>query len=60
VIGRWSEGDASESRTEGILVDLAGAVRRHPRWRARVALTLDLLARLDISPPAEVLDAGCG
>jgi SAM-dependent methyltransferase len=60
VIERWSEGAAGESMAEEILVELVGAVRRHPWWRARAAITLDLLTRLDINPPAEVLDAGCG
>jgi SAM-dependent methyltransferase len=46
--------------SEEILVELAGAVERHPWWRARERLTLDLLKSLGVNPPARVLDAGCG
>jgi len=60
VIERWSEGAADESMAEEILVDLADLIHGHPWWRARAALTLDLLGRLGIYPPAQVLDAGCG
>src|SRR5271157_4879252 len=60
VIERWSEGAADESMAEEILVDLADLIHGHPWWRARAALTLDLLGRLGIHPPAQVLDAGCG
>jgi hypothetical protein len=59
VIERWSEGAADESMAEEILVDLADLIHGHPWWRARAALTLDLLGRLGIYPPAQVLDAGC-
>ena len=45
---------------EAILVDLAGLIERHPWWTARAALTLKLLDRLGVRPPARVLDAGCG
>lgn len=45
---------------EGILLDLAQIVHRHPWWRARTALTLGLLRDLQILPPARILDAGCG
>ena len=45
---------------EAILTDLAGVVRRHPWWRARASLTVALLRRLGVHPPAPVLDAGCG
>ena len=60
MIERWSEGAADESMAEEILVDLADLIHGHPWWRARAALTLDLLGRLGIHPPAQVLDAGCG
>jgi 2-polyprenyl-3-methyl-5-hydroxy-6-metoxy-1,4-benzoquinol methylase len=60
VIERWSEGIADENMAEDILVDLAGIVRRHPWWRARAALTLDLLDQLGVKPPARILDVGCG
>jgi 2-polyprenyl-3-methyl-5-hydroxy-6-metoxy-1,4-benzoquinol methylase len=60
VIERWSEGAADENMAEEILVDLADLVHGHPWWRARAALTLDLLDQLGIHPPAQILDAGCG
>ena len=60
MIERWSEGDAADGMAEEILVELAGLIGRHPWWRARARLTLDLLARLGIRGPARVLDAGCG
>ncbi len=45
---------------EAILVDLAGLIEKHPWWQARASLTLALLDRLGVRPPARVLDAGCG
>jgi SAM-dependent methyltransferase len=60
VIATWSEGVADENMAEAILVELAGRVRRHPWWHARAAMTLELLRRLDVLPPARVCDAGCG
>ena len=45
---------------EAILVELADRVHAHPWWRARARLTLALLSRLGVRPPARVLDAGCG
>ncbi len=60
MIERWSEGDTADSMAEEILVELADLIGRHPWWRARAALTLNLLARLGIRRPARVLDAGCG
>jgi len=60
MITRWSEGIADDNMAEDILVELAGLVGRHPWWRARASLTLALLDRLGVRPPAPVLDAGCG
>jgi SAM-dependent methyltransferase len=45
---------------EEILVRTGDLVRRHPWWRARARLTLALLRKLGLRPPARVLDAGCG
>jgi SAM-dependent methyltransferase len=45
---------------EGILIELGTIVRRHPWWLARAQLTVRLLNRLGVRPPARVLDAGCG
>ena len=60
MIARWSEGIADDNMAEDILVDQAELVGRHPWWNARAALTMALLERLGVRPPATVLDAGCG
>jgi len=60
VITTWSEGIADENMAEDILVDLAPMIRSHPWWLARSELTLALLERLGVKPPASVLDVGCG
>lgn len=60
MIAAWSPAGSDAPMDEAILVEQAEAVRRHPWWRARAALTLDLLGRLGVRPPARVLDAGCG
>jgi SAM-dependent methyltransferase len=60
VIERWSAGLADENMAEEILIDSREIVRRHPWWRARAKLTLNLLGRLGTRPPARILDAGCG
>jgi 2-polyprenyl-3-methyl-5-hydroxy-6-metoxy-1,4-benzoquinol methylase len=60
MIASWSKGQADENMPEDILVDLDALIRVHPWWRARARLTLALLGRLGVRPPARVLDAGCG
>lgn len=60
MIQTLSRGVADENMPESILVDLAAAIHRHPWWTARTRLALGLLDRLEIHPPARVLDAGCG
>ena len=60
MIARWSAGVADDNMAEEILVDLGDLIRRHPWWQARTRLTLGLLKRLGVAPPARVLDAGCG
>jgi 2-polyprenyl-3-methyl-5-hydroxy-6-metoxy-1,4-benzoquinol methylase len=60
MIERWSQGNADEHMPEDILVELGATIRSHPWWRARAALTLELLADLGLQPPAQVLDVGCG
>ena len=35
-------------------------MRRHPWWQARARLTIAVLERAGVHPPARVLDAGCG
>ncbi len=60
MIHRWSEGIADHNMAEDILLELGSLINRHPWWRARARLTRKLLRHLDISPPARVLDVGCG
>ena len=60
MIRTWSRGAADEHMGEEILVRTGDGVRRHPWWAARARLTLALLRRRGIRPPARVLDAGCG
>ncbi len=60
MIARWSAGLADDGMPQEILTDLKAVIDRHPWWRARAGLTLALLERLGIRPPARVLDAGCG
>jgi SAM-dependent methyltransferase len=45
---------------EQILIDLREVVARHPWWLARADLALALLEKLNIRPPAAILEAGCG
>ena len=60
MIAAWSSGLAEDHMDESILVDLGPRIASHPWWIARAELTLTLLERLGIKPPASVLDAGCG
>ena len=60
MIKTWSEGIADGNMAEDILLDLGSLIRRHPWWRARSELTLALLERLGVKPPARVADVGCG
>jgi 2-polyprenyl-3-methyl-5-hydroxy-6-metoxy-1,4-benzoquinol methylase len=60
VIERWSAGCADQNMAEDILLELGPIVRQHPWWRARARLTLRILKDLHFSPPARILDAGCG
>src|SRR4051812_4583932 len=60
MITSWTNGNAADNMAEDILVDLAGTIARHPWWKNRGKLTLELLRRLGVRPPASVLEAGCG
>src|SRR6516162_7286159 len=60
MITTWSQGIGGENMDETILVDLRDRIRQHPWWHARARMTLGLLDRLDVQPPAWILDAGCG
>ena len=60
MIATWSVGRADRHMDEAILVELGDLVRRHPWWQARARLTVALLEQMGVSPPARLLDAGCG
>ena len=60
MIETWSEGSADDHMSEDILVELADLVARHPWWRARARLTIDLLTRCGVRRGQRVLDVGCG
>ncbi|MHA3771956.1 methyltransferase domain-containing protein [Verrucomicrobiota bacterium sgz303538] len=60
MIERWNKGVADDCMPEEMLVSTLEKVRRHPWWKARAALALEVLKRNEISPPASVFDVGCG
>jgi 2-polyprenyl-3-methyl-5-hydroxy-6-metoxy-1,4-benzoquinol methylase len=60
MITSWSQGEPGAFMPETILTELSAVIRRHPWWRARTQLVLSILERHAITPPARVLDAGCG
>lgn len=60
MIATWSKGDVEAGMPEDLLLDVARLVERHPWWYARARLTVALLRRAQVHPPARVLDAGCG
>jgi len=60
MITTWSEGTPEANMDEQILIDLRDVVARHPWWLARANLVLALLEKLNIRPPANILEVGCG
>ncbi len=60
MIERWSTGAPDGEMSDAMLIGLASEIERHPWWRARARLTMALLDREALHPPATVLDAGCG
>ena len=60
MITTWSKGPADDWMPEDILVATLEKVRRHPWWHARARLALAMLRQNSITPPAMVMDAGCG
>ncbi len=59
-IATWSQGFTDDNMDERILVELHELVIAHPWWTSRTRLVLRLLADLGVTPPASILDAGCG
>jgi SAM-dependent methyltransferase len=60
MITTWSQGAPDVFMPEAILTELSALIRRHPWWQARTRLVLSILERHAITPPARILDAGCG
>jgi SAM-dependent methyltransferase len=60
MITTWSHGAPADNMDENILVQLSDIVSRHPWWAARAEIVLALLNELRISPPANILEVGCG
>ena len=60
MITTWSKGDVEAGMPEDLLLDVARLVNGHPWWHARAKLTVSLLRRAQVHPPARILDAGCG
>jgi SAM-dependent methyltransferase len=60
MISLLSEGSVEEGMPEAMLTETLERVRSHPWWKARANLALAVLARQQITPPATVLDVGCG
>lgn len=52
--------DAYVETTEDIFMDSFDLASRHPWHHARTKLLLALLRSLNIHPPADILDVGCG
>jgi SAM-dependent methyltransferase len=60
MIVTWSKGAADDNMPEAMLVETLARVRRHPWWSARAKLAIAVLTRLGITPPAKIMDVGCG
>ncbi len=60
MIETWSRGPADDNMPEEMIVTTLERVRRHPWWRARAVLAIDLLRKNGHAPPASVIDVGCG
>jgi SAM-dependent methyltransferase len=60
MIETWSRGLADDNMPEEMIVSVLERVRRHPWWRARAKLALDVLRAFGYTPPAFVADVGCG
>ena len=56
----WVKGTPDDNMPESMLVDTLENARRHPWWHARAKLALSALSKYGVTPPATVLDVGCG
>jgi SAM-dependent methyltransferase len=60
MIATWSKGAADDNMPEAMLVETLARVRQHPWWGARAKLAIAVLTREGITPPAKIMDVGCG
>jgi SAM-dependent methyltransferase len=60
MIETWSTGVAADYISEDIIIGSFDLVSRHPWHHAHTKLVLALLKSMDIHPPADILDVGCG
>jgi SAM-dependent methyltransferase len=60
MIETWSHGPADENMPEAMLVETLTLARRHPWGAARARIARAVLQANGITPPARVLDVGCG
>ncbi len=60
MIARWSQGPADDNMPEAMLTETLTRVRVHPWWSARARLANAVLQAHGVTPPASVLDVGCG
>lgn len=60
MIETWGRAAAPEYMDDGILVELAEQVARHPWWQARSRLVARVLEGEGIPPGTHIADVGCG
>jgi 2-polyprenyl-3-methyl-5-hydroxy-6-metoxy-1,4-benzoquinol methylase len=60
MIETWSEGPVDDAMPEQLLVSTMESVQRHPWWKARAKIAVDVLAKFNVQPPARIFDVGCG
>ncbi len=60
MIVKWSAGVAADGMSEDILTELGGPISRHPWFQARARLAVALLEKMNVRPPARVLETGVG
>jgi len=60
MIETWSRGVAADYMSEDMIIDSIDIVAHHPWQHARTNLIIALLRSMEIHPPADILDVGCG
>lgn len=59
MITTWCKG-ADDGMPQALLLETLRTVKKHPWWNARAKLALAALRGEGITPPARVIDIGCG